>query len=128
MPDDDNDPRMPPPQGYVPPPNFSLNQPQPLRQVKPIDPLLGVPQEFRGKNVKTESKPAEKRVVAKPPSTPLPKMRPDDARKDSGPAVASGPIEPKTIGSVPSPENKTKGETSGELKKAPESSPVQRLE
>jgi len=127
MPDDDDDQPMPPDGRYAPRPNSSINQPQSSQQVsapKTIDPLLGVPPEFRGKNVKAESKPADKRVASKPVNTPLPKARPDEAKKDTGPAVASGPKEPETTGSVFSPEKKT----SEDSKKATEATPVQPLE
>jgi hypothetical protein len=125
MPDDDDDQPMPPDGRYAPRPNSSINQPQSPRQAsapKSFDPLLGVPPEFRGKNVKIESKPADKRVASKPVTTPLPKARPDEAKKDPGPAVASGPKEPETTGSIP--EKKTGDET----KKTPDVAPVQPLE
>jgi len=76
-----------------PPPNSSSNGPQFSRQTsapKNVDPLLGVPPEFRGKNARIESKLTEKPVASKPTSAPLPKARPVEAKKDDGPAVAMG--------------------------------------
>ncbi len=126
MPDDDDDQPMPLDGRYAPRPNSSLSQPASRQASAPksVDPLLGVPPEFRGKNVKTESKPADKRVASKPVNTPLPKARPDDMKKDAGPAVAAGPKEPEMTGSIPSPEKKAGGDS----KKAPDVAPVQPLE
>ena len=87
----------------VPSLNSSSNGPQFSRQAsgpRNIDPLLGVPPEFRSKNAKTESKPAEKRIASKPTSAPLPKARPDETKADRGPAVAKRSKELETAGSV----------------------------
>jgi hypothetical protein len=69
-----------------------------------VDPLMGVPPEFRkGANGNAEKK------VASRPSTPLPKPRPSDAQdasKQEAPAVAAAPKEPETTGSIPSGEKK----------------------
>jgi hypothetical protein len=66
----------------------------------PIDPLLGVPPEFRNRAVRNEpaSKSAKEKIAARTPdeatprATPLPRPRPADApsmaRRDSTPAVA----------------------------------------
>ena len=125
MPDDDDEQPMPPDGRFGPRPNSSIGQQQPAKQAsapKTVDPLLGVPPEFRGKNVKTETKPVDKRVASKPTGTPLPKARPEEVRKDTGSAIVSGPKEPETTGSVP---EKTKGP---DPKNSSENVPVQPLE
>ncbi len=118
--EDEDQPIQPPGGRSLSSPNSSLG-PQISSQSsapKNVDPLLGVPPEFRGKNAKLESKSADKPVASKTSTVPLPKARPDDSKKDQGPTIATGPKKSETMGSILAPQKKTDDKPVGETKNA----------
>jgi hypothetical protein len=120
----------PPParEGYSSPGGAYVPGPQSSRGPA-VDPLTGVPSEFR-KGANGGAVQPEKKVASRP-STPLPKPRPADAPQDASkkdaPAVAAAPQEPEATGSIPSSEKKD-GASSGAPAKKLDLPPVSPLE
>lgn len=118
---------LPAGEGYSSPGGAYVPGPQSSRGPA-VDPLMGVPPEFR-KGANGNAVQPEKKIASRP-STPLPKPRPSDAPQDASkkdaPAVAAGPKEPEATGSVPPSEKKGEGSSTAPAK-TPDF-PVQPLE